>query len=287
MKYFKLSIIIFFSFFVQVTFGQKDRIAKLPKYLKEISGLIFYNDTLLIAHNDGGDDPLIYLINLKGEEIHRVLIENATNIDWEDITSDDKGNLYIADIGNNENGRKDLCIYKINSKHLLKKEKIKAEKINISYSEQKDFPAEEKDKHFDAEGIAYYNDSLYIFTKCRSMPWDGKSFCYTVSTKPGTYKLTKKFDLYIGKNGWWKDAVTGAEIKNNKCYLLTYNRLIVFSINEGKFNFDKKILLEPISQNESVTVNSKGVIYMADEKNKLLGGGNLYIIKEPKQKKKK
>jgi hypothetical protein len=34
------------------------------------------------------------------------------NIDWED-TKDKNGNLYVGDFGNNDNERKDLCIYKI------------------------------------------------------------------------------------------------------------------------------------------------------------------------------
>jgi hypothetical protein len=35
-----------------------------------------------------------------------------------------------------------------------------------------------------------------------------------------------------------------------------------------------------------MAVNSKGVIFIADEQNKLLGGGNLYTVTEPKKKKK-
>jgi sugar lactone lactonase YvrE len=44
-----------------------------------------------------------------------------TNIDWEDITKDKDGNLYVGDFGNNDNERKDLCIYKIDKKSLTTK----------------------------------------------------------------------------------------------------------------------------------------------------------------------
>lgn len=286
----RIKILLFTLLFLfpnAVLFGQKKKIAKLPDHLKEISGLAFLNDTVLIAHNDGGNDATLYFLNLKGEQFHSVLVENAKNKDWEDITTDSKGNLYIGDIGNNENNRDNLCIYKINTLGILKKESVTAEKISIHYSEQKDFPPDAKNLHFDSEAIAFYNDSLFIFTKCRTEPFDGKSFCYSLPTKPESYKLIKDFDLNIGKEGWWKDCITAAEIKNKKCYLLTYNRIIVYTIVKGKFLFTSSISLESISQYESIAINSKGVIYIADEKNKLLGGGNLYTVVEPEPKLKK
>ena len=98
--------------------------------------------------------------------------------------------------------------------------------------------------------------------------------------------LYKDFDLTIGKDGWWKDCITAAEIKNNKCYLLTYNRIIIYTIHKGKFTFSHSISLDTVSQYESMAINSKGIIYIADEKNKLLGGGYLYTVAEPQQKKK-
>ncbi len=286
MSVFKLFILFAFILSSSILFGQKKKIAKLPSQLKEISGLAFLNDSVLIAHNDGGNDETLYFLNLLGVQIHSVIVENAKNKDWEDITMDNKGFIYIADIGNNENNRDNLCIYKINSIGILNKESVLAEKINIRYIEQKEFPPDVSKLHFDSEAIAYFNDSLYIFTKCRTEPFDGKSFCYTVPTKPETYKLSKDFDLYIGNEGWWKDCVTGAEIKNNKAYILTYNRILVYTITKGKFKFSKNISLETVSQYESIAINSKGVIYVADEKNKLLGGGNLYIVEEIKEKKK-
>ena len=146
------------------TFSQKKEIAKVPKDLNEISGLVFLNDSVLVAHNDGGDEPILYFLNLKGEEIHRVKIEGAKNIDWEDIAFDGKEFLYIGDVGNNSNDRKDLCIYKVNSKGILKKDSVKSEKISLSYTEQKEFPENKPDRHFDAEGMAFVNDTIYIFT---------------------------------------------------------------------------------------------------------------------------
>ena len=279
----KASILIFVLFSSLISYSQKKLVAELPHKLKEISGLAFLNDSILIAHNDSGNEAEIYFLDLLGNKIHTVVIENAENKDWEDITLDQKGHIYIADIGNNNNTRKDLCVYKVSSKNILEKETVKAEKITFNYPEQLAFPPEEKDLHFDCEGIAFYKDSLYLFTKCRAEPFDGKTFCYTIPTEAGTYKAEKQFEYVLGKGGWWKDAVTGAEIKNDKCYLLTYDRLIIFSFKHKKLEYLQQIGLGKISQKEAVAVNSIGQIYIADERHKVLGGGNLYRVKIPKK----
>ena len=280
-------LFLIFTFTLNTLLAQKKRIAKLPKELEEISGLVFLNDSVLITHTDSGGEPILYFLNLEGKEIHRVQLLGATNVDWEDITFDGKGYLYIGDIGNNNNARTDLCIYKVNSKNILKKDSVKSEKISFTYTEQKTFPESKPDRHFDAEGLAFFNDSLYIFTKNRTVPFDGKCFGYKIPTKVGSYKLTKQFELFLGKDGWFKDSATAVDIRDNKCYILTYNRLMIYTIEDGKFKFLKHILLTPLSQIEAVAVNSKGEVYIADEKQKLLGGGNLYKVNTKHKKSKK
>ncbi len=115
--------LLFFLFLFATTasIGQKiNKIGKLPKSIEESSGLILYNDTLFITHNDSGDKPILYFINLKGDLIHQITISNAINDDWEEITKDEQGNIYIGDFGNNLNKRKNLTIYKIAPENLLK-----------------------------------------------------------------------------------------------------------------------------------------------------------------------
>lgn len=276
MKLFSFLLISLVSF--QVSAQKLNKITKLPGYMEEISGLTFLNDTVMVGHNDSGNDPILYFLNLKGEKIHQVEVTDAKNNDWEDITTDGKGYLYIGDIGNNNNKRKKLHIYKVATKNILNKEKVEAEEIEFTYAEQKSFPPEETDMHFDAEALSYYKDSLYIFTKCRTKPFDGKSFIYKVSTKPGKYELEKRSELYLGKGGFFKDAVTSSEIFGNTCYILTYNRVVIYKIKNGKFEFQQRIYLKPYTQKEAIATHDNKTIYIADEKQKVIGGGNLYKI---------
>ncbi len=274
--------VLFIFCFVSVSFSsiaQKiQKIARIPEIISESSGLIFYNDTLFITHNDSGDKPILYFINLKGKLIHQVVVNNAKNVDWEDITKDGYGNIYIADIGNNSNQRKDLRIYKIKSQNLLSSSTVKPEIIEISYKEQQDFPPNDDELNFDAEGLAYHNDSLWIITKCRSIPFEGNAYVYKLPIKAGKYHLKRKTHLFIGKDGFTKDAVTGLDIFNDKLYILTYNRILIYKLNGNNLEFENQIYIKPYTQKEAITLKNKNEIYLTDEATKLLGGGYLYKL---------
>lgn len=269
-------IVIFLSF--SGSYFSQTILASLPDKLKEISGLVFINDSILIGHNDGGNAAKIFFLNLNGKILHEVKIENAKNQDWEDIAYDGKDAIYIGDIGNNENNRKDLCIYQISLKQALSKDEIHAKILNFSYPNQTAFPPANNDLHFDAEALCFFNDSLYIFTKCRTEPWDGNSYVYSLATDKTYQKANFLNTLYVGKSGWWQDAITGADIQGNYCYLTTYNRLMVYKIEKKQLLFDHRIYMKPITQKESIAVNSQGKMVTADENQAALGGGYLYEI---------
>ncbi len=275
--------IFFLSLIIISLASTVKKTADLDKELKEISGWVLINDSTLVAHNDGGNKAILYVLSMKGKIINRCTIKDVENIDFEDITYDGKSNIYLGDIGNNENKRKDLAIYKIPTINLRTKEKVTAQKIPFSYPEQKDFPANAKEKYYDAESMAFFKDSLYVFTKCRTDPFDGISKVYQLSTKIATQKAKLVNSLTLGKRGWHFDSCTGAEIFNNELYLLTYNRLMIYSFTPKKIVFKEQINLLPISQKESITVKKNGEMLVADERHKLLGGGNMYLIKRKKK----
>lgn len=276
-----MKILIFLLLLSSSTcFGQKiKKIANLPKSIAESSGLIMYNDTLFITHNDSGDKPILYFVNLQGKLIHQVAILNAINKDWEELTKDEKGNIYIGDIGNNQNKRKDLSIYKISSENLLKITHTVAKLITFSYPDQTAFPPSDSLLNFDAEAMCFYHDSIWIFTKCRAIPFHGNSFIYSLPCEPGNYTATAKGKLFIGDNGFAKDAVTGATFGNSSLYLNTYNRIVVYELKNKSFQFNKMIATTPYSQKEAITIsNDHSTLFLTDEVQKIIGGGKIYKI---------
>jgi hypothetical protein len=133
--------------------------------LNETSGLLFYNSKL-ITHNDSGGDPHLYEINTSTGAIERtVTVNNATNVDWEDL-SQDASYLYIADIGNNSGSRTDLKIYKLSKEDYNDADNtVTPEIISYAYANQTDFTPKINATNWDAEGLISYGDQLLIFSK--------------------------------------------------------------------------------------------------------------------------
>ena len=211
---------LLFCFFVTETTAQKlpqkrkifKKTANLDQALNETSGLI-YVDGYIWTHNDGGDEPALYKIDTKsGKVTQKLLISNAKNVDWEDITQDEKY-IYIGDFGNNYGMRTNLTIYKIKRSALSgKNSATEAEIITFVYPEQTDFKRSNT-HNFDCEGFFALNGELHLFTKNRG---DGMTQHYTLPTSAGNHKAQLQMTFNT------KGQITAADISpDGKTVILT------------------------------------------------------------------
>ena len=84
--------------------------------LSEVSGLArsACSPELFWAHNDSGDEPRLYLIDLHGELRATLRLSGVKAKDWEDITSatfDGRSFLFVGDFGDNNQKRDHVRIY--------------------------------------------------------------------------------------------------------------------------------------------------------------------------------
>ncbi|PQJ79585.1 SdiA-regulated domain-containing protein [Polaribacter porphyrae] len=276
-------IILFSSFLFFIScqnFGQLKVIADLPNYLKEVSGNEYlYNSEEIWMLNDGGNQPKLFAFSKNGKLKKEVYIKTKNN-DWEDITSDKEGNIYIGDFGNNNNKRKNLRILKIDKNYLSQKN-AEVEEIEFEYENQKKFPPKKKDRFFDAEAFFYYKNHFYVFTKSRVKKEYGKTFLYKFPATKGkhTAKLIGEFDNGKKTNSW----ITGADISDDgkKIVLLSQKNVLIFTNFKGD-NFlsgkVQEIELEHRSQKEGVCFKDNSTLYITDEYAHGKGG-NLYELK--------
>lgn len=280
-KFVMKNIYLVFSAFILLS-CQKDssnlkELFSLPKKLKEVSGITYFaNENLIWTLEDSGNANTIYALNLTGELVKKLTIENIKNVDWEDITKDKLGNIYIGDFGNNDNTRKDLCIYKIN-KEELKKDKAKtAYKIDFSYPEQTEFPPKKTKMLYDVESFFEFQNYFYLFTKNRSKNFDGTSLVYKIANKAGKQKavLVATFKSCSNYNHC---AITSAAISpdEKKIALLCHDKIILFE-NFKQDYFTKgtriDINLNHFSQKEAIVFQDNQTVLIADEKDNKLGG---------------
>jgi serine/threonine protein kinase len=86
-----------------------------PRLLAETSALVksTKHPDIYWTLNDHLNAPHLYAIEASGKLRAVVNIQGAENDDWESLTSDGAGNLYIGDTGNNDLKRSQGCIYRI------------------------------------------------------------------------------------------------------------------------------------------------------------------------------
>lgn len=264
--------------------GQLNHIVKLPLKLNENSGIVSYSDGTAWFIEDKGNSDNIYKTNFKGNIIQQFDIKNAKNTDWEDLSKDEQGNLYIGDFGNNDNKRKNLVIYKAPNPEIEKGEKISVEKIKFSYPEQQEFPPKQDELLYDAEAFFHHSGYLYIFTKNRTIPFTGETLIYRVPDKKGTYeaKLMGKINLC---NDWDICRISSAAISRDRktIVLLSYGKLWTitnFSMDKLSKGNIKEIDLGIRTQLESACFTDNKTLLLSDE---VRGdtGGNLYSYKLP------
>lgn len=254
-----------------------------PKNLKEVSGIYYSNNSQSIwAIEDSGNENEIYTLDSTGNILKTIQITDIENIDWEDITQDKTGNIYIGDFGNNDNDRKNLAIYQILASNTNEKEVETSKKISFYYPEQTDFPAKKKDLFYDCEGFFELNNNFYLFTKNRSKNFDGTTLLYKIPNEAGNH-AAKLIGKFTACNEDKVCAITSIAISpdEKKVALLTHKKVWILSdFTSDDFTKGKstKIDLNHLSQKEAITFKNNTTLLIADEKVKK-EGGNLYEFK--------
>ncbi|MDX2066014.1 MAG: hypothetical protein SFX74_09755 [Fimbriimonadaceae bacterium] len=183
------------------------------------------------VHNDSGDQPRLFCINTRGDVAFKgwenrkadagqsadakpyegIKIHGAVNQDWEDITRIGD-TLYISDLGNNDNYRRDLAVYAVKEPNpLAAREAFVLERITVHYPEQRSFPPTIGDWEYDCEAIFAHRGKLHFLTKVRAANTKApvaRTVLYRLDRAvPGQSNALKRVTALDGLGGW----VTGAD----------------------------------------------------------------------------
>jgi hypothetical protein len=257
--------------------------------LGEMSGIVAasYPDTYWV-HNDSGDTARIFAIRSNAEiVVPNVIsaiypdqtsddwpgftIDNAWQYDWEDIAISD-GILYLADVGNNDNVRRDLGVYVVKEPNPSYAVKARATDFwPVRFPDQSKYPAEQW--HFDCEAIFTFNNKLYFLTKHRkpgeALSWEPGTKLYRMDTKhtdrDNVLKLVDRHERVM--------LVTGADVSPDAQHLavVTYTHLWVFDRpRRGDKWLQSKARVLPldrdlVQQNEAIAWESNDSLLMTNE----------------------
>lgn len=254
-------------------------VSSLPDELRENSGLAFYGSGILYFVNDGGNGPLLYRYDTLSAVLSSKSVSNATNIDWEDLAQDEEGELYIGDIGNNGNARKNLRIFKCPNPEDVFGTELTVDTISFRYENQLEFPPNTSKLNFDCEAMVHYEDSLYLFTKNRTDPYDGWCYMYVLPDQKGDYvarlRDSVQFPAVTKETGW----ITGADVRGDSLVLLSSSKIHLAESFRSKplSDLNWTELNVGFSQKEAVVFGATSDhVFLSDEL--FVIGNNLYFL---------
>ena len=212
--------------------------------IKESSGIVRSRlwPEVIWTHNDSGDMARIFPVkkdrsiiapSWSDKPYEGVIILDAVNVDWEDITMDDNKNLIIGAFGNNANARRDLAIYILTEPNPYERYNTRILfKIPFVYPDQKEYPA--KKLNFDAEALFHAKNKLYILSKHRA---DDNTKLYRFDTlntdSVNVLQLLSSFKT--------RSQVTAADANSDgsKLAVLTYRAVWLFETMNGSDDYFK------------------------------------------------
>ncbi|MBX0291030.1 hypothetical protein K3G63_11300 [Hymenobacter sp. HSC-4F20] len=215
----------------------------------------------LWTHADGGNTARLYKVTRQGDLLQTLDLAPLQNIDWEDLAQDEERRLYLGDFGNNQNKRRNLCIYRLSGPTLQQ-----VDTLHFHYADQHAFPPRKPRRNFDCEAFYYYQDSLYLFTKNRGEGHWLKQ--YVLPARPGhhTARLVDSLQLPT-----W---VTSADISpdGKRVALLGYEQVYLFERLPGRRLFDglkSRLDIPDSGQMEALVFVTNQDLIFSNEKGKL------------------
>jgi hypothetical protein len=167
-----LSVLLFS---VALAYGPPTKLATLKDpAINESSGLVASRTTpgAYWTHNDSGDGPFIYAIDTRGESLGTFRVTGAHARDWEDIAAGpgpqrNRSYLYIGDIGDNNQARPEVIVYRIPEPQLKSSDKNSTQKHPQTTEPAEAIRLVYPDGKYDAEALMVHPTSgnIYIMTK--------------------------------------------------------------------------------------------------------------------------
>jgi hypothetical protein len=250
--------------------------------IREASGLALSHrpPNLFWTHNDSGDRARLFLIDPEGALVAEYAVDGAKAIDWEDITADGAGHLYVGDIGNNRSARRDLRVYRLVEPDPSEpSRRVRVERtLPFHYADQSAFP--DPNLAFDGEALYFADGALWILTKHRR---DTGTTLYRLADVEGgaeqTLEPLQQLALPIDSALFGTVTAASASLDGRLVAVLLYTAIFVYERrSDGTLDPQPRarIALDPrrTGQVEGITWNGRALLFCNEP-------GDLFRIPDP------
>jgi hypothetical protein len=240
-----------------------------PRLVPEASGIVKSrrHPGIFWVHNDSGNPPLLFAINADGGIIHQFRLA-IPNIDWEDIAIDDRGHLYLGDIGNNLGALPIRAIYRIDEPDPAKPVERPLEATAVSRY------AVPRDNRFDAESLDFDDGNAIVIAKYL----DGREAeLFAVPFEPPSPLSRPAPPRSIGKLAGFTEPATGSDLDVDRTNLAVCSSTVTRIYRRADVQkHDWKLVSEvryPAAPVEGVCWNGRDLVLVAE-------GGAIFRITE-------
>lgn len=174
----------------------------------EISGMAASarHPGILWVHNDSDDHAAVYALDQRGEVVATVLLNDAVNLDWEDMAhweSEGRHYLVVADTGDNGGLRKELTLYAIEEPA-----ELVDQRVPLAWRQRFVWPDGPRD--CEAMAIDPRNGDILLISKKRVPP---ELFRLRRSADPDAVAEAERIGLLAGI-----EQPTAADLRRNPVY---------------------------------------------------------------------
>jgi DNA-binding beta-propeller fold protein YncE len=238
--------------------------------IEESSGLSASEcQDVLWTHNDAGNDALIFGMSTEGKHLGTWQVEGADNVDWESIATykDPAGKCFltIGDIGDNDEARDELDIYRI-AEPTMTAETAASDSVNPILTEAaQSMRFSYPDGNNNAETILVHpkTGDIYVVTKKESGP--AAVFRIKPAFGAGTAVMSEKVaDISVASDP--EGRLTGGSISpdGNRVMLCDLNAGYEFVLPEGAADPDAIWQQQPLPVDLGDRPQGEGVSYGRD-----------------------
>ncbi|MDX9754076.1 MAG: hypothetical protein RBU29_08955 [bacterium] len=219
--------------------------------LNEISGVVAAQGAGYWCHNDGGNAPVLYRVVDDGAVVQRVRLSPPTMDDWEALTTDGKGTLYLADVGDNETRRGQYAI------HVVTEPETEAQEMSNIQTYPFVYP---QGASYDCEALFWLQGRLYLIQKDYSGE-NAAVFCLDPLEENSITEARYVGELDVQQANRLGRIVTDAAYSANRGELavLTYFGILLFAVRD-----EADLLHPPIHIVSAYFGQSEAICYAGD-----------------------
>ena len=149
-----------------VTRLEGERRALLPREVAESSGLALHQDEIWTLNDSGGQAQIYRLDPQSGEVLSRRRVQDAINIDWEEMAAG-RQQLHLLDCGNNLGRREWLQIYSLDWQELRStpaSAAVPSRLLEFRFADAEPETGAYRHNN-DCEAAALVHNEIWVFTK--------------------------------------------------------------------------------------------------------------------------